>query len=237
MKGNFSLWDSFLNILFPPNCLNCHGKLSKDRERFFICESCFHNVELWLGFVCPRCGGRLPEPQPSCHRNTDYILACPTSYENPIIKKLIWQLKFKGQRKATLALSAFIGAYLKNNSVDLSDFLILPIPLFGAKKKKRGFNQTEVLARVLGGYLGLAADYRNLIRIRNTKSQLEFNSLDGRRKNVAGCFALINAKDIFGRNVILVDDVWTTGSTMNEAVQILKKAGAKKIIAITVARA
>ncbi|PIR88006.1 MAG: hypothetical protein COU10_01535 [Candidatus Harrisonbacteria bacterium CG10_big_fil_rev_8_21_14_0_10_45_28] len=237
MKINFPLWESFLDILFPASCLNCHGKLSRDREHFFICRSCLLNVELASGFVCPKCGGRLPELQLSCHGQVDYILACPTSYDNLIIKKLIWQFKFKGQRKAVLALSAFLSAYLEDNSVDLRDFLVLPIPLFSARRKSRGFNQAELLARAVGEYFGLVVDCENLVRIRNTKTQLEFNSLGGRRENVAGCFKLLKKSDISGRNIVLVDDVWTTGSTMNEAARILKRAGARKIIAITVARA
>lgn len=115
--------------------------------------------------------------------------------------------------------------------------ILIPIPLYKKRLKKRGYNQAELLAREItkrsDNVFALATNV--LHKIRETKSQVEIRDKKERLKNLRGAFAVKNPETIHGRNIILIDDVTTTGTTLNEAKKVLEKAGARKVIGVTVA--
>lgn len=112
--------------------------------------------------------------------------------------------------------------------------VIMPLPLHKSRMREREFNQAQVLARHINSDLGLAFSCENLKRIRPTTSQTELGG-DERRKNIRDCFKLKNADQVKGKNILLVDDVLTTGATCSEAAGVLKEAGAKAVFVITLA--
>ena len=118
--------------------------------------------------------------------------------------------------------------------------IIVPIPLHRSRARRRGFNQAELIARSL---LSLVSEPKsgleteNLVRIRNTASQTSRRTYDSRKENIAGCFRVLHPERVNGKTILLLDDVYTSGATMSEAVSVLKSAGAHRIIALTVARA
>jgi ComF family protein len=114
--------------------------------------------------------------------------------------------------------------------------VILPIPLHGSRLYERGFNQALLLADRIGDRFSIPVCYDNLVRTRPTRPQVELSGLD-RVKNVSGAFSLLAPHAIKNRNVMLVDDVFTTGATMNECSRILKASGASCVAALTLARA
>lgn len=121
--------------------------------------------------------------------------------------------------------------------------LIIPIPLSKSKLKKRGFNQVELIANELikldteskDATLIIELDTKSLVKIKDTPKQAVAKTRKERLENPKGCFAVKNSKNIFGRNIILLDDVYTTGGTTKEASKILKEAGAKKVIILAIA--
>lgn len=116
------------------------------------------------------------------------------------------------------------------------NWVVVPVPLHPRRRRERGFNQAEFLSWLLAEKLGL--EYREALkRIRYTKPQVKLKSWD-RRQNIKGAFSLISSmnNELQAINIILVDDVWTTGSTLKECCFVLKKAGAKKVWALTLAR-
>ena len=119
--------------------------------------------------------------------------------------------------------------------------VVVPIPLYRRRERARGFNQAALIAEVfiqhLQGIGSVHIEYDNLIKIRNTVSQTKLNSYEQRAHNVHDSFSLTYPERVIGKNVILVDDVYTSGATIREAVSILKRAGAQKIIAFVVAKA
>lgn len=104
--------------------------------------------------------------------------------------------------------------------------LIVPVPLHSRRKRKRGFNQAEIVAKVLSENTGIAMDAGAVKRIKATSPQKELGD-KGRKRNIRGAFAV--QKNVKGENIVLIDDIYTTGSTLDEAARVLKKAGAENV--------
>jgi ComF family protein len=114
---------------------------------------------------------------------------------------------------------------------------ILPVPLHKIRQRQRGFNQSTVLAKSLSQHFQLPLLVKNLIRIRPTDSQAGLKGRKERQKNVKNAFRVVNPDSLKDKHVILVDDVFTTGATVNECSKTLKKAGVKSVLVLTLSRA
>lgn len=222
-----------LGAIFPTNCLGC-GKITEDE---IICEKCFSEITVNQTLFCGKCRARLAENRRVCHKDFPFILGAATSYNNEAVRGLIHRLKFKYLRSASLPLGKLTVDYLKNLGIPLKNFSILPIPLSKKRLKERGFNQSELIAKYVATELKLELVDDGLIRTKNSKPQSETKNATERKENVHGAFSVQSQQAISGKNIIILDDVITSGSTMEEAARTLKSAGAKKIIAVTVAAA
>jgi len=234
-----------LDILFPPQCVSCRVRLAREVSGALpvICEACFSSIEIYNGFSCPACGKRLYEPHLSCHRDACFIVASAAPFSSSALQALIHALKYQSCRAAVLPLATLLQTYaVKTRLFDIlpETLKIIPIPLHPRRERRRGFNQAELIARSL---LASLPDPRpeletgNLIRIRNTPSQVERKTYEGRLQNVTGAFRLLSPERVSGKTIILLDDVYTSGATMTEAARVLKEAGARRIVALTVAKA
>jgi ComF family protein len=116
---------------------------------------------------------------------------------------------------------------------------MIPIPLHPKKERERGFNQSLLIAEALRDFLSGSPPLISqiLVRVKNTKAQAEIKDSDKRKENVRSCFAVKNPSEIKGKNIILIDDVFTSGATANEAVRTLKTAGARRILVLVLAKA
>ena len=221
-----------LQILCPPQCLPCGKTLSTG----VICGSCLVSIPCNTTLFCAQCGARLPDARKICHRDAAYLLGSAGPYDNPAIRCLIHNLKFRGARGAAEPLAELIARYLKHLAIDLNNFLLVPIPLSRRRKNERGFNQAEEIARHLEKLLLIRARTDILARTRHTKPQTETVDIAERRKNVLSCFSVIRSSAVAKRNILLLDDVATSGATLGEAARALKEAGARKIIGVTAAK-
>lgn len=230
-----------LDILFPPICLNCKNTLEDQEKEGKICKKCLESIETYSSFFCPKCKSRIPSEQKICHKEIKFLLAPVTDYQNPPVKNLIWFLKYHKWQSIVQTIKPLIDGYLDILSMgqrnDLGDFIVMPIPLHSDRLKERGFNQSDLLADIVSQKTNTRLIRNNLKRIKATKNQAELKNLNERIINIENCFALNDPKEIENKNIILVDDVFTSGSTMGEAVKVLKNAGAKKIIAFVFAKA
>ena len=161
-------------------------------------------------------------------------LRAPYLYEEKLMDS-IRLIKYSGKSYIIKSLGPLLANFAKNWIAKTGDTVLMPVPLHKKKLKQRGFNQSALFVKNISPALGIHADLYSLIRTRYTKSQAGL-SLEQRRKNVKGAFALKEGRDIKGKTVILVDDVATTGNTINECAGILKKAGAEKVLGLTLAR-
>jgi competence protein ComFC len=205
-----------LNFFFPQKCLGCR------KENEILCKKCLNKIDY-----------------PSLLKYNNIFTA--TDYNDQTAKKAIWLLKYQGVKTVAEPLAELMYQRLEARlplGSSASKWFIIPIPLSKKRLKKRGFNQSELIARHLTTKnpqkFNLCVNV--LYKIKETLPQVTVKEKEKRLNNLKGSFEARNAYLIEKQNIILIDDVTTTGATISEARKILKQAGAKKIIAMVIAR-
>ncbi len=228
-------FEAFLSIFFPRTCVLCAHWTIKDA----ICGPCERAMRITVArtLFCGSCHARLFGGKNLCHPDFPYLLGAAGRYENTALRPLVHALKFRNVRKAARPLAALMCEYVDSLGALFQDAVVVPIPLSRRRLRERGFNQSELIARPLAAHLKLPLDTNSFLRIRHTKPQSETKSAAERRENLRGCFAVRNQSAFSGKNVVLVDDVATTGSTFLEAARTLKRAGTGTIFALAAAQA
>lgn len=229
--------EALLDLCFPPFCLACNESLADGT--FLFCDECFDKIKFIKGPYCFCCGR--PYASGENHlcslclkKGRHFHLARAVVLYNETVAVSIRAFKFRG-RKA--ALSTF--QKMKEQSLccrDLGDpDIIIPVPLHPKRLRKRGFNQALLLARLFFPDQGGKIEKSLLLRRRDTVSQ---TGLDGmsRRKNMKDAFVVKRPDLVNGKHVIVVDDVFTTGTTVDECARVLMAAGAKRVEVLTLAR-
>ncbi|MEK7193903.1 MAG: ComF family protein [Patescibacteria group bacterium] len=226
-----------LDVLFPPLCLNCRENL--DDRNNLICQNCLGLIQFNNTLFCPVCRARLAENKKICHFDSQYLLAAAGNYDDTVLQNLIHYFKYRSFQNLAPILGEILVKYLNLlnlKSLNPKSFIIIPVPLHSKRQRERGFNQAKLLAEIIAKKLNLETS-EALERIKPTKPQVKLKDTEERRKNVADCFTIKNPELIRDKNIILVDDVFTSGATMDEAVKIIKKNGAKRIITLVLAKA
>ncbi len=237
-----SLFRSLKDLIYPNYCLACKNKIDLNVKEHFICEACQNGIEMNLPPFCVYCGRTLDENSqngPTCSGclnvkfNFDRAFS-PCKY-NGTIKKVIHEFKYSGRdylgKNLGQIMNNFIYKY--NLPIENMDFII-PVPLHNARLREREFNQAQILSERIAKEFNKKLLLEALTRTKATKSQTEL-SLEERKCNVTNSFSVTNPQLIKNRNLLLIDDVLTTGSTLNEAAKILKESGAKTVFAMTLA--
>jgi len=170
------------------------------------------------------------------HNSTLQAIACLFDWQMPLVQSLILNFKYHNLIPLKNLFQVYVGSFLDCHSSILSEgnFSIIPIPLSDERKRMRGFNQAEIIIPDKNS-LKLPVINNNLIRIKNNPPQALAISPEDRLENMLNAFKIIDKKEISQKNFILIDDVYTTGATLNEAARILKENGAKQIIGLTLA--
>lgn len=231
--------DSCLDVLFPPRCAVCNVHQARcDVMR--ICEGCKERVREVEGPVCSICGMELyayGATNPICgeclENKPPFEFARSLFYYNDEIRTLLSNLKYK---KDTSVLSA-IGELVSNcdlSAYEVCDYIV-PVPLHKKRLQQRGFNQALLLAKVCFGSSDTRIKTTLLERTRNTPPQVTLGGKE-RRKGLKNAFAVTPGLDIIGATVCLVDDVYTTGTTVFQCSRELLSNGAAKVIVLTLAR-
>ena len=210
---------TILEIVFPSQCLSC-GQKGVD-----FCLQCLTEC-------------------PPAERESEKWIFPLYDYRYPNVKKSIWLLKYKSRKRLANIFAEVLYYRILEELSDLSIMenfrhaILIPIPLSRKRYRERGFNQTELLCQKLVA-LDKNANFRleknTLIRPRDSEHQARIENRRERLSNIIGSFAVINEEVIKNKNIILIDDVTTTGATLSEARKTLKQAGARKVIAFTVA--
>jgi len=238
-----SLYKNLLDTLFPWQCLYCHKETKNDWP---LCEECFQQINLNLEFICPYCLKQITDyrhPHPSCQDKTSLAaLGAVSSYQNSVLKETIHCFKYQGVINLISPLTILLKNFLSNSFFfqnllqNEQELLIIPLPLHFKKKKERGFNQSELLALKISQFFNLNYSDKPLIRKINNPPQFSLKDINLRKSNVEGIFEIKNEISVRNKIILLVDDVYTTGATLNEAAKILKHNGAKKVIGVVLAR-
>ena len=208
-----------LDLLFPKRCLGCQ------REGSHCCEDCFSLLSL----------SRAPSVIPA--RSSLSALFCATSFQDKFVQRLIHSFKyppFLRDLAKPLAFSIIAHISLLNKPIYPPD-VICPIPLHRRRLKWRGYNHAEELAKQLGKAFSLPVVSNALIKRKHTAPQVSLGR-EERLRSMKGVFEVRNPQAIASKNILLVDDVYTTGATMEECARVLKKAGAARVLGAVVAR-
>ena len=235
----------FLDILFPPHCVAC------DSEGSFLCKNCASLLHP-LPPSCIACGMMTQAKSANgtiniypaghtCHRCRKKtfirVFISPFPYRDVTVRQLIHEFKYRRIRSISPLLGRLIASYMHYYKTSLpKNAIIMPIPLHSRKKRMRGFNQALLLAQDIASHMPLpmAINTQSLIRIAPSTPQTKLTAIH-RRANVENIFSLRDPNYVHGKTIILVDDVKTTGATLEQAARVLKKSGAKEIWAITFA--
>lgn len=210
---------TIFSYVYPQKCLSCKTEGSA------FCDSCRSHL--------PWQTDPLPE-----------YLTTLWQYQSPSLKRALWLLKYRGKKELAHDLARSLYDKILETLAEQDQFnsgtqkyIIIPIPIHKNRKKIRGYNQSELLARELSllntDIFSLVTD--TLVKSKETKSQVSLKNRAERLKNIRGSFSLKNEEKIKGRDILLVDDVTTTGATLLEARKILQRGGAKSVSCITLA--
>lgn len=227
--------DIILEVVFPAKCFAC-GKPGADL--CFLCLSSF----------------------PEAERESAPWIFPLYDYRDPHIKKSLWLLKYKGKKRLARVFAETMYDKIMEELGDLrlfenfQDPILIPVPLSRKRYRERGFNQAELICRELGqidslrhpperpcraggvnGQKHFYTENNILIKPKETEHQAHIKNRSRRLRNISGSFRVVDGMRIKGRNIILIDDILTTGATLAEARKVLRSAGARHIVAFTVA--
>lgn len=235
-----NLFSKIIDFILPPRCICC-GKTLNAQDG--VCEDCFNKINFITKPHCAKCG----LPFESASSNKDSLCGICIKDKKPLFrlsrsavryddisKNMILAFKFMDKTENAKVLSSWLymaGKDIFEQGVDL----IVPIPLHYSRLLKRKYNQSALLAKALSKLTGVKVDYSSVTRHKKTKPQVEFSG-KARVKNVKGAFEVKHPEKIKGKRIVLIDDVYTTGSTLKECAKALKKAGVKSIDFLTVSR-
>jgi ComF family protein len=233
--------------LFPSDCRLCGNPLL-NISRLPVCDECLAAMHPISGLLCATCGERVEGPWLAgevrcnlCRRlEPPYVKATAYgSYESGL-RELIHLLKYEQVRPAANVLGRMLAEAVEDlRPLFAGKPIVAPVPLHARKLRQRGFNQAELIAQVATKLMPaenrLQLSSGVLQRCRETQSQIGL-SRHQRRENMRGAFAVVKPEEIGGCEILLVDDVFTTGTTVSECARVLRRAGASKIFVATVAR-
>lgn len=208
----------FLNLFFPKKCLGCN------KPDTYLCQVCFSKIEININV-----------------EKNKYLSKIITvvSYKNPLVREVIKKFKYDYIKELANPLSQLLikpMTLCRIPSIPHNNTIVVPVPLHNNRLRKRGFNQAELLAKEIANHFNLPLETNILKRTIPTEPQANIKDEDERRKNIKNVFAINFEQSIENKNIILIDDVLTTGATLSEAGKILKKSGAKEIWALVIAK-
>lgn len=228
-----------IDIFFPKTCFGC-GK-----EGEYICTDCISTLEILNYQYClcntnPKRVASIMDSGkcPKCQNKKMDGLFFAINYNNQLIQKTIQNFKYPPLVKnLSLSFSQIIYHHfqLSNfNTSNFDNFIIIPVPLEKSREKWRGFNQAYEVAKGLD-FLNIPIKNNCLVKTKKTKLHSLLSKKE-RSKNILNAFKLINSEEIRGKKILLLDDVYTTGATMEECAKVLKKFGAKRVFGLVIAR-
>jgi ComF family protein len=210
-----------LDLLFPPKCVACR------RIGRWICARCWEGVPWLTGLTCSSCGRPSSDPLCfACRRTGPMDSVISVARFEAAAREAVHALKYNEKH----AIAPMMGALMAEAGVGAGASLIAPVPLHRSRRRERGYDQAEMLAHVIGRALDTPCNDQTLRRHRRTRQQVSLSG-EARRENVRDAFESLERVD--GASVLLVDDVVTTGATMEAAAIALRVAGAVSVVGLT----
>ncbi len=230
-----------IDIVFPPRCLAC-GAFLRLHPPPSLCEKCMQGIGFISPPLCPRCGMPFEGGQGSEHlcdqciaEEKPFAVARSMARYEGSLHDAIQKFKYRGKTGIGTALGNILADFV-SGVWDMRAFdLVIPAPLHISRLRERGFNQAVILSQPISRRFRIPLDFSSLQRIRFTPPQVGMGRHE-RSFNVKGAFAVKNHLAVVGKRILLVDDVYTTGSTLTECSHVLADAGAAAVAVLTLAR-
>jgi len=241
--------DWILDIIFPKKCLGCNKftrptSSGRTADFDYVCRKCFGEIGLKNTLECIGCKRqtRFGLTCTFCDKSneTDQLIIA-ADLSDSLIEKMLKTYKYKFIQSVAVPLSVLVRRRVKKLlSKKFSLFednpILISVPLHRRRLNERGFNQAELLAKSMADTYHVIYNNNVLIRVANPKHQAEIKKKEERLENVKNNFAVRNKELVRSKTIILVDDICTTGATLNECAGVLKAAGAKRVIGFVIAR-
>ncbi|MES2388827.1 MAG: ComF family protein [Bacteroidota bacterium] len=216
--------NDFLSLLYPDTCIGCNTVLLGAEKH--ACLNCILALPLLNNYFDT---GNPVINRMAEHADVDAAFAYMNFVNGGISQKLVHALKYKGKKQVGVWLGIQFGHAIMRQASGITTYdLVLPVPLHANKQKKRGYNQSDLIAEGIALSLGIPVSQGLLIRTLNTETQTH-KSREQRKENVRAAFAVPGSSAISGKSILLTDDVFTTGATAGTCVRVLLEAGAKSV--------
>jgi competence protein ComFC len=229
--------DGLISLCYPDRCRAC-GQLIESWDDGIACARCWEDPKITPLFqdmpICQRCGAPAKTDCAQCQTLPISAARACGAYKGAIQATILF---LKRQPYICPRLSKIIELILEENRSVLASDLIIPIPLHEERQKERGFNQAAIIAKFVARHYDSPIDELSLVRIKPTQRHRAGMDHIDRSRSVKGAFKVVRPKLIEGASILLVDDLYTTGSTICEAARTLLEAGADRVSAFTIARA
>ncbi|HEY6946470.1 MAG TPA: ComF family protein [Candidatus Acidoferrum sp.] len=237
--------DGLVSVIFPAGCRIC-GQLITDSRRVPICRECFDSFEQIPPIICETCGRPVaglaqkehqPRLCPACQERT-YAFDCARSfaiYDGTLVRAILL-LKFEQIDPLGAWFAERLTQLVRNEAERLAADVVVPVPLHRERERERGYNQAALISKPLAKRLRLPHKALLLMRTK-ARPNKRILTLGERWESVRGAFATHPGSQVDNLRVLLVDDVLTTGATLDACARALREAGAKSVVALTVARA
>ena len=231
-----SFFSSLKNLIFPSNltCDICGSEIEEVKHKA-ICEKC----EKKLPFIfhgCIKCGEKIDGEYNVCYNCKHTLREFDKTYSvfeySSVAKEMVWKLKYENARYLAKTMASFLTDHIIKNDIKFD--VITFVPAYKATQKKRGYNQAKLLAEECCKNLKLNLAQDVLVRVKENTSQVDLSAKE-RERNIENSFVTNNKSIVKNKVVLVIDDVLTTGATMNEVAKVLKDAGASKVIGLTFA--
>jgi ComF family protein len=236
------LFARIVDFILPASCSYCRSPI-RDSGIPRFCHECWSDFSPLQGPLCPSCGRPFGSPESLTNSPEHECYNCrndPPHYDQALaaglfegpLREAIHIYKYRPVQALGMHLSSWMSEQVR---ITVPLDVAMPVPLHKKRLRNRGFNQALLLAHGVSERFALPLSYDNLMRNRYTRPQVELSGRE-RAENVRGAFKLLRPIEVSEKRILLVDDVFTTGATMNECAKVLKEAGAKSVSVMTLAR-
>jgi len=240
-----NILEGFLDLVFPPLCVLCRRRIpaafaSNCFGDKVLCPACRRTIILNRPPFCKKCSRPLKDPQASFCKSCErtplvFDRAWGACLYNDTMRRLLHLFKYGGKTALRFPFWAIIRDFVATYDIPVGSFdLIVPVPLHSARYRERGFNQARILAQMLAVNYRILLEINNLRRVRPTSNQARLPQKD-RWTNIQSAFKINQPSQYKDKNILIIDDLLTTGSTLSETARLLKSAGANEVSALTLA--